>query len=86
MELSHPDALRRTRDIYGRALSSQSKLLSGLGRFANSATPAPQMICTTVMLSYYEAINDTTPDGYVRHLDGAAEMLRLTGPETCSQG
>jgi hypothetical protein len=56
MQSSHPDALRRTRDVYGRALSSQNKLLSGLGRSAKSATPTRQMICTTVMLSYYEAI------------------------------
>lgn len=86
MESSLPDALRRTRDVYGRALTSQNKLLSGLGRFANSATPTPQMTCTTVMLSYYESHHDTTPGRYVRHLDGAAETLPLAGPEACRQG
>ena len=80
MESSQLDALYRTRIIYGSALGSQSRLV------ATVTTPTPRMICTTVMLSYYEAINNTTLGGYVRHLDGLAKMLQLAGLEECSRG
>jgi hypothetical protein len=80
LESSQPDALRRTREIYGSALASQSRLVTAV------PTPTPRMICTTVMMSYYEAINHATLGGYVRHLDGVAKMLQLAGPEACSQG
>ena len=68
--------LCRTRTMYGRALGSQSRLV---GRLKNSTKPTPRLLCTTVMLSYYEAMNGTTPGGYIRHLDGVARMLELVG-------
>ncbi len=51
-----------------------------------SSRPNAQMLCTTLILAFYEAINSTQSEGYIGHVEGAAKMVEMLGPEGCHGG
>jgi len=78
------DALQGARAIYGRALRSQRKLLSSSPHVTRNSEP--QMVCTAMMLSYFESMYSTTSQGFIWHVEAAARILEAAGPEACSTG
>ncbi|RMZ69506.1 Fungal transcriptional regulatory [Pyrenophora seminiperda CCB06] len=44
------------------------------------------MVSTSVLFSFFEAIQATTADAYRSHIYGAAKLLEVTKPKQCSHG
>ncbi|KAG4442498.1 hypothetical protein IFR05_001998 [Cadophora sp. M221] len=74
-----------SRAMYGQALQTHSRSVAAL---QDSAAPTAQMLCTTLILGFYEAMSSTQNggEGYVRHVEGAAKMVEVLGPEGCGDG
>ena len=65
---------------YGDGLNSQRECLGG------AAIPSADAICAPMMMSYFEIVTSTTPDGWMLHMEAAAAMLAMLGPEACRAG
>ena len=39
-----------------------------------------------MMMPYFEIVTSTTPDGWMLHMEAAAAMLAMMGPESCRVG
>jgi hypothetical protein len=72
--------LQNACSLYGRALHMHSRLL----RLKKEITV--HMVSTSVLLSIFEAMHTTTASAYSEHLNGAAKMIEVAGPEQCMQG
>jgi len=66
--------------LYGRALHMHSRLL----RLKKEITV--HMVSTSVLLSIFEAMHATTASAYRAHVNGAAKMIEVAGPEQCWEG
>jgi hypothetical protein len=78
-----PMYLHGSRAIYGQALKTHTTAVARLGA---DVVPSPQVLCTTLMMAFYEGISGTEPEGYLRHLEGAAQIVDLFGPKGCEGG
>lgn len=67
-------------NLYGKALHMHSHLI----RSKKEITV--HMVSTSVLLSIFEAMNATTASAYRQHISGAAEMVKLAGPQQCVYG
>ena len=56
---------------------------TAVARLGACAIPSPQVLCTTLMMAFYEGISGTEPKGHLRHLEGATKIVDLFGPERC---
>jgi hypothetical protein len=74
---------KRARDLYGTALHLHHDLLQHHGSKKNITI---HMVSTSVLLSFFEAMQATTADAYCAHIYGAAKLLELTGPGECGRG
>ena len=74
---------KRARDLYGTALHLHHGLLQHYGSKKNITI---HMVSTSVLLSFFEAMQATTADAYCAHIYGAAKLLELTGPGECGRG
>ncbi|KAK0118703.1 hypothetical protein ONS96_011791 [Cadophora gregata f. sp. sojae] len=79
-----------SRKIYGEALQKHSRSIAALRNSGSQvrAIAAAQLLCTTLLLCFYEAISSTQSggEGYMRHVEGAAKMVEVLGPEGCADG
>lgn len=73
--------IRAARDAYGEALTAHRKALMRIG----SSTDL-RCICTSLLLSFFEAMDNTSPHAYREHSTAAAMLLSRSGPEECSDG
>lgn len=71
------------REIYGTALHAHHNILQ---RSRSKHDITVQAISTSVLLSFFEAMQATTADAYCTHIYGAAKLLEVTGPGECGQG
>lgn len=82
--MSSQNALdKHARELYGTALHVHHGLLQK-SRSKDNITI--HMVSTSVLLSFFEAMQATTADGYCVHIYGAARLLDITGPGECGQG
>lgn len=72
----NPLAVREACELYGKALSQYSSVLSYV-----SGTSTTSKICTAVILSIFEAIWPTNPTAYATHLTACRELLASAGSE-----
>jgi hypothetical protein len=75
-----PQLLQKASALYGKALHMHSRLL----RLKKEITV--HMVSTSVLLSIFEAMHATTASAYCEHLNGAAKMIEVAGPEQCMKG
>lgn len=73
--------LRAARDAYGEALTAHRKALMRIG-----STSDLRCICTSLLLSFFEAMDNTSPHAYREHSTAAAMLLSRAGPDECSHG
>lgn len=64
------------RQLYGKVLSRYSSAISQISSTSNTSK-----ICTSVILSLFEAIWPTNPSAYAVHLAACCKMLSSTGSE-----
>ncbi|KAF1967108.1 hypothetical protein BU23DRAFT_484743 [Bimuria novae-zelandiae CBS 107.79] len=76
----HPPLMQDACTLYGKALSQHSHVLR-VGKRVTVHT-----VSTSVLLSLFEAMNATTAAAYRTHISGAAELVKLAGPEQCWMG
>lgn len=84
VQTSNPALARHARDLYGRAIQTQGRFLarSRTGKVAVTV----HMISTSVLFSFFEAIQATNADAYRAHIYGAAKMFEVTHPNQCTEG
>jgi hypothetical protein len=83
---------------YARGLVGQRSQISGLeagltgsadpggAAVAEVNIPSEEAICTSIMLGYFEISCSTTPLGWFQHIQGAARLLEMRGPQNCQIG
>ncbi|KAF2625795.1 hypothetical protein BU25DRAFT_306639, partial [Macroventuria anomochaeta] len=71
------------RDLYGTALRVHHNVLQKSGSTFDITI---HMVSTSVLLSFFEAMQATTADAYRAHIYGAAKLLEITGPGQCAHG
>jgi hypothetical protein len=77
-------ALRRySWSLYGEALQTHGRFVS---RSRSKDEVTVHMVSTSVLFSFFEAMQATNADAYRSHIYGAAKMLEVTGPGQCTQG
>ncbi|KAF8860838.1 hypothetical protein BDZ45DRAFT_800523 [Acephala macrosclerotiorum] len=69
---------------YVRALRSQRGEISPTQNpHTKSSFPSEEAVCTSIMMFYFEMVTQSTPWAWVNHMDAAAAMLEMRGPENC---
>lgn len=71
------------RELYGTALRAHQAVLQQRG---SSSDITIHLVSTSVMLSFFEAMQATTADSYRAHIYGAARLFDITGPGECGFG
>lgn len=66
---------------YSRALQSLQRLLS-----QRSSLYSGEEACAVVMLTHFENLAGTSNDAWFQHVQAAATMLEMSGPEGCRDG
>ena len=66
--------VQTSRSIYGQTLLKLNKTLQDPAEGLSSDT-----LCATVLLTFYELLNCTEHNSWVRHAGGAAHLMRLRG-------
>lgn len=84
VEAHHPCLIRHAWDLYGRAIQSHSRFLSRSRKGSTKITV--HMISTSVLFSFFEAMQATSIDAYRSHIYGAAKMFEITNPKQCTEG
>jgi hypothetical protein len=69
--------------LYGQALQTHGRFVS-LPLTRHEVTV--HMVSTSVLFSFFEAMQATDADAYRSHIYGAVQMLEVTKPKQCSQG
>ena len=69
--------------LYGEALKKHAGLIS---RPPSKHEITVHMVFTSVLFSFFEAMQATSADAYCSHIYGAARMLQVTKPRQCSEG
>ncbi|KAF2449470.1 hypothetical protein P171DRAFT_427668 [Karstenula rhodostoma CBS 690.94] len=76
----HTPLMQDALKLYGRSLNQHFHIL----RTKKKVTM--HTVSTSVLLSIFEAMNATTASAYRQHISGAAELVKLAGPEECWMG
>jgi hypothetical protein len=82
--------------FYAKALHSlrsrlQNKTLSigDCGTSTSTSTTletSRMLVCAPIMMCYFEMMANSSPDGWISHIEAAASMLEIRGPEDCRLG
>jgi hypothetical protein len=81
----HDVALRRHAwDLYGQAIQTHRRLLARSRPAIYAVTL--HMISTSVLFSFFEAMQATSVEAYRLHVYGAARMFEVASPNQCSEG
>jgi hypothetical protein len=83
-ESSNTALIRHAWDLYGRAIQTHSRFLARSQKGIASVTI--HMISTSVLFSFFEAMQATSADAYRSHIYGAAKMFEVTDPTQCHEG
>jgi hypothetical protein len=84
IETHNPALTRHAWDLYGQAIQIHSRFLARSRSAAKRVTL--HMISTSVLFSFFEAMQATSADAYRLHVYGAAKMFEVTDPRQCSEG
>ncbi|KAH7091363.1 hypothetical protein FB567DRAFT_558299 [Paraphoma chrysanthemicola] len=84
IETDNLSLARYARDLYGRAIQTHGRFLAR-SRTAKAGVTI-HMISTSVLFSFFEAIQATNADAYRSHIYGAAKMFEVTNPKECTDG
>lgn len=76
----HMPLMQDACQLYGRALNQHLHTI----RLKRPVTV--HTVSTSVLLSIFEAMNSTSASAYRQHISGAAELVRLAGPDQCWMG
>jgi hypothetical protein len=77
------------RRAYTKALENRRTDISQRSRqklHEKQSSNIEEVVCATIMMSYFEIILKTTPLAWTQHLDAAAALLETIGPEGCRYG
>lgn len=74
---------RHAWELYGRALRTHGRFLA---RSRSKHEVTVHMVSTSVLFSFFEAMQAANASAYRSHIYGAAKMLEVTGPGQCAQG
>jgi hypothetical protein len=80
---SNTNLTHKAHELYGTALRAHQAVLQQRG---SSNDIAVHLVSTSVMLSFFEAMQATTADAYRAHIYGAARLFEVTGPGECGFG
>lgn len=83
-ETANPALIRQAWDLYGRAIQTHSRFLARSQK--GLAVVTIHMISTSVLFSFFEAMQATSADAYRSHIYGAAKMFEVTDPTQCHEG
>jgi len=76
-----------SRRSYTKALETRRKdLCRNVNVQQYASQSSEEALCATIMMCYFEIVNKTTPLAWMQHLDAAAAMLEMIGPEGCQSG
>ncbi|CAO2653846.1 Nn.00g105790.m01.CDS01 [Neocucurbitaria sp. VM-36] len=78
-----PALTRHAWDLYGDALRIHGRTVA---RSTSKHQVTLHMVSTSVLFSFFEAMQATNANAYRSHIYGAAKMLEVTGPGQCTQG
>ncbi|KAH7081430.1 hypothetical protein BKA63DRAFT_530472 [Paraphoma chrysanthemicola] len=84
IETDNPSLTHHARDLYGRAIQTHGRFLAR-SRTAKAGVTV-HMISTSVLFSFFEAMQATNADAYRSHIYGAAKMFEATNPKQCTDG
>lgn len=84
VEVQDPALTRHAWDLYGQAIREHSRFLTRSRGAVNSVTL--HMISTSVLFSFFEAMQATNADAYRLHVYGTAKMFEVTDPRQCAAG
>jgi hypothetical protein len=70
-------------ELYGEALRAHSRFVS---RSHTKQEVTVHMVSTSVLFSFFEAMQSTNAEAYCSHIWGAVRMLEVTTPKQCSEG
>jgi hypothetical protein len=83
---SHNLALtRHAWDLYGHAMQTQGRILARRSRLVMGAVTL-HMISTSVLFSFFEAMQATNAKAYRLHVYGSAKMFEVADPRQCFEG
>jgi hypothetical protein len=71
--------------LYGHAITMQGRLLARRLRLAVGAVTL-HMISTSVLFSFFEAMQATNAEAYRLHVYGSAKMFEIADPRDCYEG
>jgi hypothetical protein len=74
---------RHAWEMYGQAIRRHGRFLA---RSRSTAKATLHMISTSVLFSFFEAMQATNVDAYRLHVYGAAKMFEVTDPRQCFEG
>lgn len=80
---SNTNLTRQAHELYGTALRAHQAVLQQRG---SSSDITVHLVSTSVMLSFFEAMQATTADAYRAHIYGAARLFEITGSGECGFG
>jgi hypothetical protein len=72
---------RHAWDLYGHAIQIHNRFLT-----RSRANVTLHMISTSLLFSFFEAMQATNADAYRSHVYGAAKMFEITDPRHCAEG
>lgn len=84
IDTRNPALTRHAWDLYGRAIQTHSRYVARSKVGVGAVTV--HMISTTVLFSFFEAMQATSASAYRAHIYGAAKMFEVTNPKQCTQG
>jgi hypothetical protein len=76
---------RHAWDLYGHAMQMQGRVLARRSRLAMGAVTL-HMISTSVLFSFFEAMQATNAKAYRLHVYGSAKMFEIADPRQCFEG
>ncbi|KAJ4374807.1 hypothetical protein N0V83_001884 [Neocucurbitaria cava] len=83
VDSSNPALTRHAWNLYGDALRIHGRTVA---RSTSKHQVTLHMVSTSVLFSFFEAMQATNANAYRSHIFGAAKMLEVTGPGQCTQG
>jgi hypothetical protein len=84
LETHNPALTRHAWDLYGHAIQLHGWFLAR-SRVTKDVVTL-HMISTSVLFSFFEAMQATNAEAYRSHVHGAARMFEVTDPRQCSEG
>jgi hypothetical protein len=84
VETHNPTLTRHAWDLYGQAIQIHGRFLARSRSTTKEITL--HMISTSVLFSFFEAMQATSADAYRLHVYGAAKMFEVADPRACAEG